>query len=305
MQCIFKFMPSDSDFFAEELSFPVIFNEIKYKTQLTTRSAGSVQCFPGVHSLRLAFGSFFSRLILAVFCCSFKTFFFLRCRSSATLGFLCNRCFFVIWGDNLGGTFVSAFGHGFCLGVSSAISRFESSTTALLRCSLETDRLLFCVHLPSSQAAHELSDQGVHEISGEAVFELSGEAVHELSGEAVLQLGGEAVHELGSQAVLELSGEAVHDLSGTAVNELSGEAVHELGGGTVLQLGGEAVHELSSEAVLELSGEAVHELSGAAVNELSGKAVHKLNGEAVLELSGETIQELSGEAVLWLSGEAV
>ena len=75
-----------------------------------------VQCFPGGHSLCLAFGSFFYRRILAVFCCSFKPFFFLSSLSSATLGFLCNRCFFVLWGDNLGGTFVSAFGHGFLLG---------------------------------------------------------------------------------------------------------------------------------------------------------------------------------------------
>ena len=104
-----------------------------YLTQLTTRSAGvvsgqsfgsstvnlarissmcSVQCFPGGHSLRLAFGSFFYRLILTVFCCSFKLFFFLRCLRLC-LVFLCNRCFFVIWGDNLGRTFISAFGHGF------------------------------------------------------------------------------------------------------------------------------------------------------------------------------------------------
>ena len=48
-----------------------------------------------------------------------------------------------------------------CLAVSSAISWFESSTTAFLRFSPETDRLWFCVHLPSSQAAHELSDQAV------------------------------------------------------------------------------------------------------------------------------------------------
>ena len=71
-----------------------------YLTQLTTRSGGvvsgqsfgsstvslacitsmcSVQCFPGGHSLRLAFGSFFYRLILAVFCCCGQTVFFLRC----------------------------------------------------------------------------------------------------------------------------------------------------------------------------------------------------------------------------------
>ena len=116
----------------------------KYLTQLTTRSAGivsgqsfgsdvvsgqsfgssvvslpcitsmcSVQCFPGGHSLRSAFGSFFYRLILVVFCCSVKP-----CSFFVVFGyawFLCNRCFFVIWGDNLGGTFVPVFGHGVCL----------------------------------------------------------------------------------------------------------------------------------------------------------------------------------------------
>ena len=39
----------------------------------------SVQCFRGGHSLRLAFGSFFYRLILAVVCCCGQTFFFLHC----------------------------------------------------------------------------------------------------------------------------------------------------------------------------------------------------------------------------------
>ena len=75
----------------------------------------SVQRFPGSHSLRLAFGSFFYRLILAVFCCSVKPFSFFVVFGYAWL--LCNRCFFVIWADNIGGVFVSAFGHGFCSGV--------------------------------------------------------------------------------------------------------------------------------------------------------------------------------------------
>ena len=48
-----------------------------------------------------------------------------------------------------------------CLAVSSAISWFESSTTAFLWFAPETDRLWFCIHLPSSQAAHELSNQAV------------------------------------------------------------------------------------------------------------------------------------------------
>ena len=75
----------------------------------------SVQRFPGSHSLRLAFGSFFYRLILAVFYCSVKPFSFFVVFGYAWL--LCNRCFSVIWADNLGGMFVSAFGHGFCSGV--------------------------------------------------------------------------------------------------------------------------------------------------------------------------------------------
>ena len=45
---------------------------------------------------------------------------------------LCNCCFFVIWGDNVGGTFVPAFGHGFCLGMLSDTSWLDSSTTAWL-----------------------------------------------------------------------------------------------------------------------------------------------------------------------------
>ena len=68
----------------------------------------SVQRFPGNHSLRLAFGSFFYRLILAVFYCSVKPSSFFVVFSYAWL--LCN-C------DNLGGMFVSAFGHGFWSGV--------------------------------------------------------------------------------------------------------------------------------------------------------------------------------------------
>ena len=49
-----------------------------------------------------------------------------------------------------------------CLAVSSAISWFEISTTAFLRFfSPKMDRPCFCVHFPSSQAAHELSDQAV------------------------------------------------------------------------------------------------------------------------------------------------
>ena len=123
----------------------------------------SVQCFPGGHSLRSAFGSFFYRLILVVFCCSVKP-----CSFFVVFGYawlLCNRCFFVIWGDNLGGTFVPSFGHGFCLGVSSNTAWFKSSTTVCLRCFRETERLWFCVYLLSGQAALEVSGQAVHELS--------------------------------------------------------------------------------------------------------------------------------------------
>ena len=123
----------------------------------------SVQRFPGGHSLRLAFGSFFYRLILAVLLFGQAVSFFVAF-SYAWL--LCNRCFLVIWADNLGGTFVSAFGHGFCLDVSSATSRFESSTTAWRRCFRETEQLWFCIHLLRGQAVLQLSSEAVHEFSG-------------------------------------------------------------------------------------------------------------------------------------------
>ena len=98
----------------------------------------SVQCFRGGHSLRLAFGSFFYRLILAVFCCCrVKPFSFYVVFGYAWI--LCNRCFFVIRGDNVGGTFVPAFGHGFCLDVLSDTSWLDSSTTAWLRCFSRND----------------------------------------------------------------------------------------------------------------------------------------------------------------------
>ena len=70
-----------------------------------------------------------SRCFFAV---AVKPFFFLRFFGYAWI--LCNRCFFVIWVDNVGGTFVPAFGHGFCLGVLSDGSWLDSSTTAWLRC---------------------------------------------------------------------------------------------------------------------------------------------------------------------------
>ena len=97
----------------------------------------SVQCFRGGHSLRLAFGSFFYRLILAIFDVAVKPFSFYVVFGYAWI--LCNRCFFVIRGDNVGGTFVPAFGHGFCLGVLSDTSWLDSSTTAWLRCFSRND----------------------------------------------------------------------------------------------------------------------------------------------------------------------
>ena len=99
-----------------------------FLTQLTTKSEGgqsfdssavslacitsmcSVQRFPGGHSLRLAFGSFFYRLILAVLLFG-QAVSFIVIFGYAWL--LCNRCFLVIWADNLGGKFVSAFGDRF------------------------------------------------------------------------------------------------------------------------------------------------------------------------------------------------
>ena len=108
-------------------------------------------------------------LLLSDSCCFLlfvQTVFFLSSLSSATLGFFCNRCFFVIWGDNFGGCSSRRLAMVVCLAVSPAISWFESSKTAFLQFSPETDRLWFCVHLPSSQAAHKLSGLAVHELSG-------------------------------------------------------------------------------------------------------------------------------------------
>ena len=117
----------------------------------------SVQCFPGSHSLRSAFGSFFYRLILAVFCCSVKL-----CSFFVVFGYawlLCNHCFFVIWGDNLGGTIGVLFNG--CFVWHFMVRKFNNS----LWCCRETERLWFCVYLLSGQAALELSDQAVHERS--------------------------------------------------------------------------------------------------------------------------------------------
>ena len=103
----------------------------------------SVQRFCGGHCLRLAFGSFFYRLILAFFfffAVAVKPFSFYFVFGYAWI--LCNHCFFVIWGDNVGGTFVMVFAcffcfffcHGFCVGVLSDTSWLDSSTTAWLQC---------------------------------------------------------------------------------------------------------------------------------------------------------------------------
>ena len=92
----------------------------------------SVQCFPGGHSLCFAFGSFFYRRMLAVFCSSFKPFFFLPCLRLRLV-----FCAIVV-SSYFGATILSGrsslrLAMVFCLGVSSAISWFESSTTASLR----------------------------------------------------------------------------------------------------------------------------------------------------------------------------
>ena len=132
-----------------------------------------VQCFPSSHCLRLAFGSFFHRRILAVFCCSFKPF-FLSSLSSATLGFLCNR-FFVIWGDNFGGTFVLAFGHGCLLGCFVCyfmVWKFDNSFSAVF-----LPRRIDCGFAFTCLAVKWLTNLAIKQSN-----ELSGLAVHELSG---------------------------------------------------------------------------------------------------------------------------
>ena len=126
-----------------------------------------VQCFPGGHSLRLAFGSFFYRRILAVFCCSFKPFFF---------------SFFVVFGYAwffVQSLFLRTLGRQSCRDVRLCVwPWFFAWVFRLLFHGLKvrqqlccgfspaTDWLWFCVHLPSSQAAHELSGLAVHELSG-------------------------------------------------------------------------------------------------------------------------------------------
>ena len=122
----------------------------------------SVQCFPGSHSLRSAFGSFFYRLILAVFCCSVKL-----CSFFVVFGYawlLCNHCFFVIWGDNLGGTI------GVCLmGVSSDTSWFESSTTVCGVVARRND----CGFVFTCLAVKQLSNLAIKRSTSVAVHELS------------------------------------------------------------------------------------------------------------------------------------
>ena len=72
----------------------------------------SVQCFPGGHSLRLAFGSFFYHRFLLFFAVRSNRFSFFVVFGYAW--FFVQLLFF----RNLGGTFVSAFRHGFLLGCS-------------------------------------------------------------------------------------------------------------------------------------------------------------------------------------------
>ena len=121
-----------------------------------------VQCFPGGHSLRLAFGSFFYRRILAVH----------------------SNCF----------SFFVVFGYTWFLVQSLFIRNLgRQSWREVCLCVWPwvfawVFRLLF-----HGEVVLQLSGEVVHERSGEAVNELSGEAVHELRGEAVHELSGEAV----------------------------------------------------------------------------------------------------------------
>ena len=124
----------------------------------------SVQRFPGGHSRRLAFESFFYRLILAVLLFGQAVSFFV------VFGYawlLCNRCFLVIWADNLGGTFVSAFGDVFFAWVF-RLQLHGSKVGQQLwrRCFRETERLWFCIHSLTGPAVHERSGQAVYELSG-------------------------------------------------------------------------------------------------------------------------------------------
>ena len=159
--------------------------KLNFLTQLTTKSEGvvsgqsfgssavsltcitsmcSVQRFSGGHSLRLAFGSFFYRLILAVLrfgqAVSFIVIF-------GYAWLLCNRCFLVIWADNLGGTFVSAFGDGFFAWVFRLqLQGSKVGQQLLRRCFREAERLWFCIHSLTGPAVHERSGQAVYELSG-------------------------------------------------------------------------------------------------------------------------------------------
>ena len=94
------------------------------------------------------------------FCCSFKPFFFLRCLRLRL--FFCATLFrrnlgrqswrdvrLYVWPWFFAWVFRLLF-HG-----------LKVRQQLCCRFSPETDRLWFCVHLPSSQAAHELSDQAV------------------------------------------------------------------------------------------------------------------------------------------------
>ena len=131
-----------------------------------------VQRFPGGHSLRLAFGSFFYRLILAVLLFGQAVSFFVAF-SYAWL--LCNRCFLVIWADNLGGTFVSAFGDGFFARV-------------------------FRLQLNGSKVGQQLGG-GVFARRSDCGFAFTRSAVQRFKNVAVKQstsLAGQAVHELSS-----------------------------------------------------------------------------------------------------------
>ena len=80
---------------------------------------------------------------------------------------LCNRCFLVIWADNLGGTFVSAFCDVFFAWVFRLqLHGSKGGQQLWRRCFPETERLWFCIHSLTGPVVHERSGQAVYELSG-------------------------------------------------------------------------------------------------------------------------------------------
>ena len=131
---------------------------------LASAPCAQYSVFRGGHSLRLAFGSVFYRQILAVSLAarSNRSFFSLRClRLRLVFCAIVVSSYFgatIFWRDVRLDVWPWLFAWLFRLLFHGLKVRQQ------LFCgffSPETDRLWFCVHLPSSQAAHELSDQAV------------------------------------------------------------------------------------------------------------------------------------------------